>query len=332
MLKEMITRQDLLFALRLRYVSQQEAEQIGGGHPVEIPTLGELAKQFLGRSEVECRPRVHQTNKARVQHVLDFFGDDLPVNMIATEHIEEYRRCRLEMPARKNSPRKVTPSTVNKEIIKLGQLLDIAVERKAIEDNPARKLKPLRDEGQRIPRALSGDEIKRLSKTAQEQKELFKGWAYEVVLTYLYTGMRRNELLWLEWEDVDLPKRRLTVREKEEWTPKPGGKGVVGIARRLREEVFSKLPREGRFVFGGERPLMSGESATRAFRKLVKKAKLPVSISLHSLRHTYITHLLEQGTSLRRVQDRAGHGEITTTWKYSHALPSDEVIEDRLDF
>lgn len=83
---------------------------------------------------------------------------------------------------------------------------------------------------------------------------------------------------------------------------------------------------------GGTSPLIKGDGITHAFKKLVKKAGLPPSITLHSLRHTYITHLMEAGVNPRRVQELAGHRDFSTTWRYAHALPSEGVAEDLLDF
>jgi site-specific recombinase XerD len=361
-LKSLLTRDDLTLALRCRYLSQEEAARILNA-PVTSPLLGELAQVFLARSEIECRPRSHTVNKIRVEHLLAFFGGECPATGIIRERIEAFRASRLSGSAplfasqiKKSEHvtgrgifRPVTPTTINKEIIKLAQLLDIALERGAIAQNPARKIKRLRDLRERKPRALTKDEITRLLEAAQAEKKLFRGLAYEVISTYLYTGMRREELIWLEWEDVDLERRKITIQAKAEFKTKSGKARIVGIASTLAG-IIATLPRTGRYVFGGtshssparientkermarEVPFMKGDGVGHAFRKLVKKSGLPDTITLHSLRHTYITHLMEAGVNPRRVQELAGHGDMSTTWRYAHTLPSHEIDEDRLEF
>ena len=316
-----LARADLTRYANLKLCSPTEAEHLLG-RPIHAPTLQVLADEFLARSAIECRPRSHAANKIRVNHLLEYFAKDLPTTEISRNKIESYRGERLKV---------VSATTVNKEIIKLAQLLDIAVERGAMAQNPARKIKRLRDLRERKPRALTKDEISRLLAAAKAEKRLFHGMAYPIIATYLYTGMRREELVWLEWEDVDLKRRRITIQAKTDFVTKSGKARVVGISTRLAK-IAARIKRDGRYVFGGASPLMKGDGIGHAFKKLAKKAGLPSSITLHSLRHTYITHLMEAGVNPRRVQELAGHKIFETTWRYSHVLPTTDIAEDALDF
>ncbi len=335
-LKNTLTRDDLLYFLRCRYLSKAEAALLMG-RAVVIPRLGELAQEFLARSAIECRPHTHATNKGRINNLLEYFGEDCPTTEISRSKIEMFRSERLKS---------ISATTINKEMIKLGQLLDLAMERGAITENPARQIRRLRDLRERKPRALTKDEIARLLTVAKDEKRLLGGMAYPIICTYLYTGMRREELVWLEWEDVDLEKRRITIqskvgapasrrddpaREVITFMTKSGRARLVGIAPTL-VGILATLPREGRYVFGGALPLMQGDGIGHAFKKLAKKANLLPTITLHSLRHTYISHLMEAGVNPRRVQELAGHATFSTTWRYAHTLPSAGIEEDRLDF
>lgn len=320
-LKNTLTRDDLLYYLRCRYLSKAEADILMGA-AVAIPTLGELAGEFLAWSELECRRSSYEANKIRIRHLLGYFSEGCSAIDITFEHIEAYRAQRLK---------DVMAATVNKEIIKLAQLLDIAQGKGAITENPARQIRRLRDLRERKPRSLTNDEIRKLLIAAKADKRQLRGMAYEIIMTYLYTGMRRNELVWLEWEDVDLEKRRITIQAKDGFATKTGKARTVGIAAKLAR-ILSRLPREGRFVFGDTSPLLKGDGLTHGFRKLANAANLPTTITLHSLRHTYITHLIEAGVNPRRVQELAGHSDIATTWRYAHALPSEGIAEDLLNF
>lgn len=244
-LKNTLTRDGLLYYLRRKYLSKEEATLLMG-RAVVIPTLGELATVFLTRSKIECRPHSHSANRTRVNHLLAFFGADQSAAEIFIERVEAYRAHRLKT---------ISATTVNKEIIKLAQLLDIALEKGAITENAARVIRRLRDTRERKPRALTKDEIKKLLITAKAEKQLLRGLAHEIVTVYLYTGMRRGELVWLEWENVDLEKRRITIQAKRDggFTTKSGKARIVGIAVVIGS-VLATLPRTGRYVFGGYFP------------------------------------------------------------------------------
>jgi len=220
---------------------------------------------------------------------------------VTADDVEAYMASRKPVAA---------PATVNREVIKLAQLLDLA----GVEKNPARKVKRLPDKMHRIPRALTDEEIDRVLSAARSETGLFKGFAYQVILTYLYTGMRRNELLYMEWTDIDFDARRIKIQVKEEFDPKGGYSRVVGISKKLAV-ILSNLPHTGRFVFGGDQPLMTPEAMSHSFKRMVKNynrgkephEQIPKDVHLHTLRHTYVTHLMEHGINPRRVQDRAGH-------------------------
>lgn len=337
-----LSREFALYYQRRRLISQGEADKLFGA-AVEIPTLDDLADVCLQRSETECRPDTHHTNYWRIRTVLRYFGPDTPVTHITQETVERYREDRLKGRRLPGDPliipgkgpvRGVSASTVNKEIVKLAQILDVALERKAITTNPARAIKPLKDNLGRMPRALSDKEIQKLLLAAKASTDALGGKAYEIALLYLYTGMRRDELLHLEWNSVDIRTRRITVQSDHDgktFMVKTRRARVIGMARDI-VPIFEQLPREGRYVLGGDGLVEHPDSVTRAFRKIMRRAELPRDITLHSLRHTYITHLVEKGVNPRRVQYLAGHARFATTERYLHVLPSDRIEEDALDF
>lgn len=133
--------------------------------------------------------------------------------------------------------------------------------------------------------------------------------------------------------DVNLERRTITIQASEDgqWTTKTRKARVIGIGQGLLP-IIEGLPRSGRYMLGGDEPLCKPGSMSRLFRKVCDKAGLPSAITLHSLRHTYITHLIERGVNLRRVQYLAGHARISTTERYTHLLPTDDIAEDRLEF
>lgn len=331
-LHEEITRADITRYLRLKLISEEEAARILGA-AVNIPTLGELKKTLLEDLADNCRPGTQKTNEYRLKTLIGELGENLPADQVTEDLIKQYRRTRLSTTGKSKS--KIAPATVNKEIIKLAQLLDIAQKMGAITVNPARGLPPLKEDLGRLPRAMTKDEIRALLKAARASKDILGGQAYAIMMLYLYTGMRREELLNQLWEDVDLERRLIRIQSSEDgeegWILKTRSARVVGIARKL-VPVIQKLKRRGPYLIGDDRPLCIPRSMSRAFDAIVAAAELPENLSLHMLRHTYATHLLMQGEDLRRVQYLMGHARISTTARYLHLIPKKDISEDRLKY
>jgi len=327
-------RERAVYFVRRQLLSEQEASALIGA-PARIPTMDDLAQVLLARSQDECRPAVHVTNKGRIATVLRHFGQDLPADAVTREMVESYRSKRLTDKCRRKPDVTVSPATVNKELTKVAQILDIAVDQHIITENPARHLQALKDKRGRVPRSLTAGEITSLLEACAKHPELLGGVACEVMTTYLYTGMRRSELVYLQCEDVDLSRRSITIQaaiDPEGFNTKSRKARVIGLAEKLLPVIAPFVQKGGIYVFGGDTIIEHPNSITRAFRVLADEAKLSPSITLHSLRHTYITHLLEAGVPIRRVQELAGHASMSTTLRYAHVLPTTAIAEDLLNF
>ena len=140
-------------------------------------------------------------------------------------------------------------------------------------------------------------------------------------MTLIHTGLRRSELCNLTPENVKIHLRQLHVMGK-------GKKArVVGIHKSLLKS-FKKRVARGYIL---SRSIHS-TSITRALKIFYRKLDLHESLTLHSLRHTYISYLLEKGVSTKKVKELAGHFSLSVTDRYTHAIPSKHVTEDILDF
>lgn len=134
-------------------------------------------------------------------------------------------------------------------------------------------------------------------------------------------GLRRSEMYWLAWEDVDFARGRIHITPKEGWEPKDYEQRFIGLAPDLRahlEEIRPKTIR--RWVLsqnGEERPSIAVMSAY--FKKLSRKAGLKGSI--HILRHTFASHLVQAGESLKVIKDLLGHDSMETTEIYAELAP-----------
>jgi integrase len=128
------------------------------------------------------------------------------------------------------------------------------------------------------------------------------------------TGLRRTEAQQLRWPNVDLRRRVLTVVSSAEERTKSGRYRQVPLSDGALAAL--KALRKRRGLTDHVLPRITSESLSRAFLQDV--ARLALSGSLHSLRHTYAAHLVMAGVPLRTVQVLMGHANFKTTERYAH--------------
>jgi integrase/recombinase XerC len=163
----------------------------------------------------------------------------------------------------------------------------------------------------RLPRALSREDASRLVDAGTSGEDPLRDSA---ALELLYgCGLRIAELASLRWQDVDLDERMVRVfgkGNKERIVPF----GTCAL-RALREWRDSAGP-SAEYVFPGQR---GGAIAVRTVHRIVRRAALKAgvaNVTPHVLRHSFATHLLEGGASLRVLQELLGHESLLTTQHY----------------
>ena len=193
--------------------------------------------------------------------------------------------------------------------------------------NPAEDLATPRV-GRSLPGAITVNEVTALL-SAAATAETPEARRNEAMLEILYaSGMRVSELVSLDLEDADLEQgwvRCLGKGAKERLVP-VHRTAVDALARYLRSaRPLMASRRSGRAVFLNKR----GDRLTRQgfwliLKGVAQRAGLNGRITPHTLRHSFATHLLQGGASLRHVQELLGHASIRTTQVYTH-LTSDHV-------
>jgi integrase len=134
-----------------------------------------------------------------------------------------------------------------------------------------------------------------------------------VIVVAINTGMRRGELLGLQWEQVDLQSRTITVKQS-----KSGRVRHVPL-NKTAQQALSELPglHEGQVFRYRGLPI---NDVKTAFLKAVKRAGIPCC-RFHDLRHTFATRLVLAGVDLATVKELMGHASISTTMRYAHPSP-----------
>ncbi|WP_434075967.1 site-specific integrase [Moorella naiadis (nom. illeg.)] len=230
----------------------------------------------------------------------------------------------------------------------LHEALSQARESGLILQNPVEAAKPPRHPKKKV-QPLNPEQVKRLLETAKGDT------LYPAFLLALGTGLRRGEILGLRWQDLDLQKGTLQVRQslirtregfkfEEPKTEKsrrqiPLPPSVVAALKRHKAWV-----NQNKLIFGSDYedhdlvfPVENGrprdpKGFADHFNRLLDKAGLP-HIRLHDLRHTHATLLLLEGVHPKVVQERLGHSTVSITLDiYSHILPGlQEKAAERID-
>lgn len=308
-----LTGQDLLRALNLSIITRDEMQTFSKN--IEIPEdhyLSELRADFETKSKTQSSStHSHRANISKADIVEDYFRQT-PIRQITQELIEKFRADRKT---------KVTNTTVNHDLKALRKYLDIAVSKGHITENPARKVTLLPEQKNRIPRCFYPEELKLFFAGLKKFHHLLYGEFGFIIRCLIYTGLRRSELCALKPENIKLHVRQIHLVGK-------GQKArVVGIHHSLTKEFKSRIKR-GYILHKSIDP----SSISHAFKRLTRHLGLSETLTLHSLRHTYISYLLEKGIPTKRVQERAGHFSLTVTDHYTHAIPTTSIDEDVLDF
>jgi integrase/recombinase XerD len=161
-----------------------------------------------------------------------------------------------------------------------------------------------------LPTVLSPDEVLCLIQAARGRDRIL------LQVTYA-CGLRLNEVRHLQVRDIDSARMVIHVRQ---------GKGrkdrLVPLSLRLLEELraYWRTCRPSVWLFPGQKPEepISAGGVQRRFRKLAKQAGLSKRCSMHTLRHSYATHLLEAGVDLLTLKALMGHTSLHTTAHYLH--------------
>ena len=163
---------------------------------------------------------------------------------------------------------------------------------------------------QKLPSVLTSSEIASLLESIKNPK-------HNLLLSLSYSaGLRVSEALSLRVRDIDIEEKTVMIR---------GGKGgkdrVTVLSEKLVDGIvsISALKEPTSLLFESERGgKLSTVTAQKIFTVALKKAGINKPATFHSLRHSFATHLLENGTDVRYVQELLGHANIRTTQIYTH--------------
>ena len=246
--------------------------------------------------ELHSKPNKRSWKTADVnslKHLGSFFGERC-LHEISPMMIEQYKIERSQ---------KVSPRSVNIELACLRAMFNKAIAWGKHEENPVRKVKFFRENNKRL-RYLEREEIEKLLAHCPPKLRA-------IVILALNTGMRKSEITFLKWKDIDFANGNICLLEQKngqkDYLPlnEPAKKALIGIP---------KHP-ESPYVFCDK----AGEpyNFRKSFETALMKSGI-VGFRLHDLRHTFASHLAMSGVDLNTIRELLRHKSLAMTQRYAH--------------
>lgn len=279
--------------LGVRINQDQEAAAMNG-RPAPRSTSGDVAGTIMPTTITRA---ILDTNPDKIRHYLS--------------HLSEQN---------------YSAATMARKIATLRSFYKWANKRGHIDNNPMTLIRTPR-QGKRLPKAITVEQIEQLLSAPDDRESL--GARDRAMLETLYsTGIRVSELVDLNFDDLDEPGEALRIRgkgKKERLVPL--GSHALAAIRHYRDVLLADERFSG--AWAAERttkPLfvnkhggrLSSRSVRRKLDKYLRLVGLDPTISPHTLRHSFATHLLDNGADLRSVQELLGHQSLSTTQAYTH--------------
>ena len=296
------------YRMLLYYEGKKVEDEYGLLNEIErkksVPYFYEFAKNYLKYSKTNKAFNTFITDSIIInKHLIPFFGSS-KLDQIDPEEIENYKNTRKL---------KVRTKTINNELMVLSAILNKAVEWGAITSKPKiQKLKQVKNP----PRFLTEKECQALLDNCNDT-------IYPLVFVAVNTGMRKSELMNLRWDWIDFENRSIIIKsvegEEESWHTKNYEFRTIPMNDELYEFLLSYGNRTSGYVFC-QKDGSPYRDLRGSFQSAVKKTGMD-SVTLHTLRHTFASHLVMAGVDLPTVQNLMGHKDIATTMIYAHLAP-----------
>ncbi len=235
------------------------------------------------------------------------------------------------------SDRGLKKTSLARKLACLKHFFRYLLEETRIDHNPAAAVRSPRL-GTHLPTVLTKDEATLLLDSPPAQT-----WIQarnQAMLETLYSsGARVSELVGINWDDVDLEAQfiRLRGKGKKERRVPIGAVASEAILDYQRQQPSKRKPKWQKIGNGlpprsGSQPVFlnarGGRLTTRSVERMIKQQagdRFPKSITPHTLRHSFATHLLDEGADLRAIQELLGHASLATTQKYTH-VATDQLM------
>lgn len=279
----------LYAAVRAEYLAGRLAEIRGES----TTSLGEFRAEYEKWAASAREKKTYKADMLALAKIVEIAGESTRLDKLTLKHAD------LMIAACRKRGNK--PGSINAYIRHLRSVFNKCVEWKYLPASPFRTLREVPKE-HKAPAFIPSADIASFLAGISDMDER------RILTAYIYSGRRRAELLALEWKDVDLAKEEYYVAKSKahlsRWYP----------MHAMLKAVFESIgPGEGRVFSRWSHPDSVTDIGTKAF----KAANMP-GMTLHKLRHTFATLLLDEGVDMRTIGSLLGHADMRATEIYSH--------------
>jgi site-specific recombinase XerD len=239
------------------------------------------------------------------------------LHQINHRFIDAFRTRRVEAEAE--------PKTVKNDVVTIRQLINFALRRELLADDPLKGL-VVPEAPHRTQPCWTASQVERILNAAKAP--------YRQYFECLWlTGMRASEAVWLTWDDVDFDNGVIRIRAKDGWQPKTGDERVIPMGAPLRR-LLEQQPRQWRWVLTAKPSAKCPQpgrqiSIRRALSHLKTVLKrLGLKGHLHTYRHSFVSHALTSGVPEAIVRSWVGHVDHRILKTYTHV--ADQISQDAM--
>ena len=286
---------------------EAQADRVGlSADPRQLKsiTLGDLIRRY--QREITSHKRGARVENAVLSKMLTDSMCSQPLSEVSSATFARYRDHRLKT---------ITPGTLKRQLNPVRNMFEVARTQWGlpIAENPIAKL-GFKGKDRRRDRRLTPGEFSRLIKAAAAYRNPI---VKHIILFALATGMRRGEILRMEWKHLDSARRLLKI---------PVAKNGYSRTIPLSRDALRALPKQkpsGPCIFS-----FRGDALHLAFDRITRRAKIP-DLRFHDLRHEAISRFFEAGLTVPEVAAISGHRDLTMLFRYAHA--QNQSIFGKLD-
>jgi len=268
--------------------------------------LSEWYTEYVEYVEADLKPRAAERYLGILATFISFLSTNYKsvtyLSDITPDKVERFKLTRL---------RKVARRTVNNELAAIKRFFNLVLKRDYVTQNPVNRVELLKIAERKQPRFLTRDEIQKIF------SELNHDRYRPMVEMLLYTGMRVGELTNLDWDDIDFEQEKINIIPKEEWSPKTGRERNIPLSQEIKRILGQLKKKPGSLFRTGEGNRINRNHLLEAFKRACKRAGIK-DASLHTLRHTFASHLVMSGVDLYTVDQLLGHSDLKSTQIYTH--------------
>jgi integrase len=273
----------------------------------KAPTLGEIWAKYLPWAKEHKKSWIDDLRYYR-RHLEPRFGKKA-MDTISPIDIERMKTELSKGVNRRGVP--FAPQTIKHQLVIIRRLYNLAAKWGMYTGaNPVKSVTLPKVDNQ-VTEFLSDEQLARLLDTLEN-------WPFKDTVAFIkfamFTGLRRGELFKLRWEDVDLDRALVAIRD-----PKGGVSVTLPICQQA-VDVLKDLPRPSDYVFHGHGGRMR-TNFNGPWRRIREAAGLPKSFRFHGLRHHFASTLVSNGIDLLVVKELLTHKDSKTTQRYAHLAP-----------